>query len=94
MDNPKWIELPDIDFCGDGWHRAWYINDMWDLEKDVDMPEQAAAVHELKTWPEYFNAVMDGTKKAEIRKNDRGFKVRDALLLSGTLTLMSTPAGL
>jgi ASC-1-like (ASCH) protein len=37
--------------------------------------------HELKTWPEYFEAVASGEKTFEIRKNDREFKVEDVLLL-------------
>lgn len=37
--------------------------------------------HELKTWPEYFNLVFYGHKTFEIRKNDRGFKSGDKLLL-------------
>jgi hypothetical protein len=37
--------------------------------------------HKLKILPEYFNAVKEGTKTFEIRKNDRGFKVGDTLLL-------------
>jgi hypothetical protein len=37
--------------------------------------------HELKILPQYFNAVQDGSKNFEIRKNDRGFKVGDRLLL-------------
>ena len=39
-------------------------------------------VHELKTWPYEFAAVRAGTKKYEIRKNDRNFKVGDGLLLN------------
>ena len=38
-------------------------------------------VHELKTWPEYFQAVISDKKKFEIRKNDRDFKVNDELIL-------------
>jgi ASC-1-like (ASCH) protein len=37
--------------------------------------------HRLKTWPEYFEAVLSGKKTFEIRKNDRGFQVNDLLLL-------------
>lgn len=39
------------------------------------------AVHELKTWPEYFQAIKSGKKTFEVRKNDRSFKVGDVLLL-------------
>ena len=37
--------------------------------------------HELKTLPEYFDAVQKGTKTFEIRKNDRNFKVGDLLYM-------------
>jgi len=37
--------------------------------------------HKLKTWPEYFSAVADGTKTFEIRENDREYKVGDTLVL-------------
>ena len=38
-------------------------------------------VHELKTLPVYFNAVLEGRKNFEIRKNDRFFQQGDELLL-------------
>ena len=38
-------------------------------------------VHELKILPKYFNAVVDGTKTFELRKDDRGFQVGDFLML-------------
>ncbi|GEO68048.1 ASCH/PUA domain-containing protein [Levilactobacillus spicheri] len=37
--------------------------------------------HELKIQPDYFKAVFMGTKTFEIRKNDRGYKVGDMLIL-------------
>lgn len=38
--------------------------------------------HELKTWPEYFKAISMGHKMFELRRNDRGFKPGDILLLA------------
>ena len=37
--------------------------------------------HELKIKPEYFQAVWDGKKKAELRKDDRDYHVGDVLIL-------------
>ncbi len=41
----------------------------------------SATIHELKTWVAYFQATLDGIKRFELRKNDRGYKVRDILHL-------------
>jgi hypothetical protein len=38
-------------------------------------------VHDLKTWPEYFEQLDNGEKTFEIRRNDRGFKQGDVLRL-------------
>ncbi len=47
-------------------------------------------IHVLKCWPEPFEAVLSGRKKAEIRHDDRGFEVGDLLCLQewdpGTMT--------
>lgn len=41
----------------------------------------SAPRHELKTWPEYFDGLWDGTKLSEVRNDDRGFAVGDLLVL-------------
>jgi len=38
-------------------------------------------IHHLKTWPEYYQATINGTKLFEIRKNDRNFKPGDFVAL-------------
>lgn len=38
-------------------------------------------IHELKTWPEFFEEVFMGRKTFEVRKNDRNFQLHDTLIL-------------
>jgi len=38
-------------------------------------------VHDLKCWPGFFRAIEEGRKNHEVRRNDRNFRVGDALRL-------------
>jgi hypothetical protein len=38
-------------------------------------------IHQIKCKPEYFKHLLDGTKTAEIRENDRDYQVGDHLLI-------------
>lgn len=39
------------------------------------------AEHDLKVWPEYFEALWENLKPFEVRKNDRDYQVGDLLRL-------------
>lgn len=43
--------------------------------------EEPGRFHELKTWPDYYVHLLDGTKTFEYRRNDRDFRVGDVLYL-------------
>jgi hypothetical protein len=38
-------------------------------------------IHDLKTWPTFFQAILDGSKTFELRLDDRGYQVGDVLHL-------------
>jgi hypothetical protein len=51
-------------------------------ERDAIVAEmRQPKIHCLKTWPQYYAAVLDGSKTFEIRRNDRDFAVGDVLVL-------------
>ena|ERR1700733_1682712 len=37
--------------------------------------------HELRSWPEFFKPIKEGTRTHELRRNDREFAVGDTLVL-------------
>jgi len=38
-------------------------------------------IHRLKTWPEFFQAILTGTKRFELRRDDRNVQIGDVLEL-------------
>lgn len=48
---------------------------------ELEQAEHRDRFHALKTWPSFFDAVMDGSKTFEVRKNDRGYCPGDIILL-------------
>jgi hypothetical protein len=49
--------------------------------------------HELKTWPEYFWAVVKREKTFEIRVNDRDYQTGDTLILREYDPIMQSYTG-
>ena len=39
------------------------------------------AVHHVKSWPEFFQPILAGTRRHELRKNDRDYQINDLLIL-------------
>ena len=38
--------------------------------------------HEIKIWPQWFDAVRNGTLSFQVRKNDRNYEIGDTLVLN------------
>lgn len=50
--------------------------------KAVGMPIAGRKEHQMKTWPEYYEAIANGTKRFEVRRtDDRSFALGDTLIL-------------
>lgn len=45
------------------------------------MKGSESRVHEVKCWPQYYEAAVMGHKPFELRKNDRDYRIRDHLVL-------------
>lgn len=37
--------------------------------------------HELKSWPRFFNPIVSGDRRHELRRNDRNYRVGDVVVL-------------
>ena len=58
--------------------------DDWEIVEE----KPKTRTHTIKIKPEYFDAVLDGRKKAELRFNDRGYMVGDhCILVDGERTI-------
>lgn len=40
-----------------------------------------SVTHDLKTWPVFYERLLDGSKTFEVRKDDRGYQTGDTLRL-------------
>lgn len=47
----------------------------------VEATVRAAVTHDLKCWPPWFQDVLEGRKTFEVRRDDRGYREGDTLLL-------------
>lgn len=50
-------------------------------EGRVKAPSEDRRVHDLKCWPPYYMAIVEGRKHFEVRKHDRDFQPGDKLWL-------------
>jgi uncharacterized protein DUF3850 len=52
------------------------------IERRIGAPTVYVATHELKSWPEFFQAILEGRKTHDLRRaDDRTFCVNDLMQL-------------
>lgn len=51
------------------------------LKESLEKENKTAKTHNLKILSKYFTEILNGSKTFELRKNDRDYKVGDALML-------------
>ena len=60
--------------------------------RDLHKEGGPMTTHRLKVFVKYADAIMNGTKTFEIRKNDRGYEVGDKIVFD-VVTNEATPSG-
>lgn len=76
------LEAGDLEFSGGETNNQCIDIIQKYLDAAVNEQEDAMQVHNLKTWPDSFQPILDGKKRHEYRLNDRGFNVGDELHLA------------
>jgi Domain of unknown function (DUF3850) len=74
-----WIGLPDGDHTGR--YQEWGVVAVQVPDKGEGERHGRGRVHELKCWPPYWDLINRGLTTCTIRKDDRGYRVRDILVL-------------
>ncbi len=80
-----WDELVDlvpIEFCSDltSARAADVIQKYIDRAVNQALKETEVQTHNLKCWPDSFEALYSGSKRHEFRINDRDYRVSDELV--------------
>jgi hypothetical protein len=50
-------------------------------------------VHTVKSWPQFFKPILEGSRTHELRKNDRGYEIGDRLELREFMPETQTYSG-
>lgn len=77
-----WESKKEIDQETSCPHDVKYRSDLRRVQPQAsETKNMTSMTHHLKCHPPYFEKIVSGTKKFEIRKNDRDFEVGDVLVL-------------
>lgn len=84
----NWLEICPVcgfervaSFNGNGYKppKDWTVNtgELKPLETEPEIKSEVPKIHHLKIYFDYADAVLNGTKTFEVRRNDRGYQKGD-----------------
>lgn len=83
-----WLKTEEGQGCAVGMKTGFYLEQCLKAAFESGFQQGYTAIkkgepmqHELKIWPENFQALVQGLQPFQLRKNDRGFAVDDILIL-------------